>query len=53
MLIIGKIKDKNMITIDPNLRDYSKSAYFEQKDKEALAFLKKHGLPKNAGKKGK
>ncbi|HVY73300.1 MAG TPA: hypothetical protein VG890_00630 [Puia sp.] len=34
------------ITIDPNMRDYSKDPFFVKKAAEAEATLKKYGLPK-------
>ncbi len=33
------------ITIDPNMRDYSKDPYFIEKAEKARAFIAKHGLP--------
>lgn len=43
------------ITIDPNMRDYSKDPFFVKKAEKARAFIAKHGLPKDdkPAKKGK
>ncbi len=34
------------ITINPNIRDYSKDPFFVKKAERARAFIAKHGLPK-------
>jgi len=34
------------ITIDPNMRDYSKDPFVVKKAERARAFIEKHGLPK-------
>ena len=34
------------ITIDPNMRDYSKEPFVIKKLERARAFIAKHGLPK-------
>jgi hypothetical protein len=42
------------ITINPNMRDYSKDPFFVKKAERARAFIAKHGLPKeDKPKKGK
>jgi hypothetical protein len=33
------------ITVDPNMRDYSKEPFFIKKAERARAFIAKHGLP--------
>jgi hypothetical protein len=53
-----KIADNKQpqITIDPNMRDYSKEPAFIKAGEKAAAFLKKHPLPKEftqPKKKGK
>ncbi len=35
------------ITIDPNMRDYSKDPFVIKKVERARAFFAKHGLPKD------
>jgi hypothetical protein len=50
------IKKKHLsgITVDSNMRDHSKDAFFEKKAKKARAFIAKNGLPKNGKpRKGK
>ena len=44
-------KGNSAITIDPNMRDYSKDPYILKKAEKARAFIEKHGLPKKAGGK--
>ena len=39
-------KEENAITIDPNIRDYSKDPFIVKKIERARAFIAKHGLPK-------
>ncbi len=47
-------KEETIITIDPNMRDYTKDPFFVKKAKKARAFIAKHGLPKRSGsQKGK
>jgi hypothetical protein len=47
-------KGDPVITIDPNMRDYSKFPFFVKKAEKARAFIEKHGLPKKSeSKKGK
>jgi hypothetical protein len=45
------------ITVNPNMRDYSKEPYFVEKHERARAFLAKHPIPedllKNKPKKSK
>jgi hypothetical protein len=41
------------ITVDPNMRDYSKDPFVIRKNEEARAFIAKHGLPKDWVKKPK
>jgi hypothetical protein len=41
------------ITINPNMRDYSKDPFFVKKAERARAFIAKHGLPKEKSKKAK
>jgi hypothetical protein len=41
------------ITIDPNMRDYSKDPFVIKKVENARAFIAKHGLPKDNKKKNK
>jgi hypothetical protein len=53
-----KVTDKKTenITIDKNMRDYSKEPAFVKAAQKAAAFLKKHPLPKEftqSQKKGK
>ena len=38
------------VTINKNMRDYSKSPFFVKKNKEAAEFMKKIGLPKELRK---
>jgi hypothetical protein len=38
------------ITVDPNMRDYSKDPFFVKKAERARAFIAKHGLPKDLDK---
>jgi hypothetical protein len=45
--------DKGNITVKKNMRDYSNEPYFVKKAEKAIAFLKKHGLPKSISKKSK
>lgn len=40
-------KYRAKITIDPNMRDYSKDPTIIKRSQEAIAFLKKNGLPKD------
>ena len=47
----NKGKSKN-VTIIKKMRDYSKEPAFVKKAEKAVAFLKKHGLPKPLTKKG-
>ena len=35
------------ITINPNMRDYSKDPFFVKKAESARAFIAKHGLPED------
>jgi hypothetical protein len=47
-------KGNSAITIDPNMRDYSKDPFILKKAEKARAFIEKHGLPKKGrAKKGK
>lgn len=39
------------ITIDPNMRDYSKDPFVLKKVERARAFIAKHGLPKKENSK--
>jgi hypothetical protein len=39
------------ITIDPNMRDYSKDPFVLKKVERARAFIEKHGLPKKEREK--
>jgi hypothetical protein len=43
------------ITVDPNMRDYSKDPYFVKKAEKARALIAKYGFPKDdkPSKKGK
>lgn len=41
------------ITVDPNMRDYSKDPFVIKKVEKARAFIAKHGLPKEKPKKAK
>jgi hypothetical protein len=38
------------ITVDPNMRDYSKDPFFVKKAERAREFIAKHGLPKDLDK---
>ena len=38
------------ITVDPNMRDYSKDPFVIKKAERARAFIAKHGLPKDLDK---
>lgn len=45
-------KDKsNNVTVVKKMRDYSEEPVFKKKAERAMAFLKKHGLPKTFKKK--
>jgi hypothetical protein len=45
---------EGIVTVDPNMRDHSKDAFFVKKAEKARAFIAKHGLPKSEKpKKGK
>ena len=44
---------KGNITVKKNMKDYSNEPYFVKKAEKAMAFLKKHGLPKSISKKTK
>jgi len=39
------------ITIDPNMRDYSKEPFIIKKAEKSRAFIAKHGLPKKGQSK--
>jgi len=41
------------ITVDPNMRDYSKDPFVIKKVEKARAFIAKHGLPEDKRKKSK
>ena len=43
------------ITVNPNMRDYSKDPFFVKKAERARAFIAKYGLPKDdkPARKGK
>jgi hypothetical protein len=43
------------ITVNPNMRDYSKDPFFVKKAEKARALIAKHGLPKEdkPARKGK
>lgn len=41
------------ITVDPNMRDYSKEPYFIEKHGRARAFIAKHPIPKDMLNKSK
>lgn len=46
--------EENTITINPEMRDYSKEPFFIKKAEKARAFIEKHRLPKKgAAKKAK
>ncbi len=45
--------DKGNITVKKNMKDYSNEPYFVKKAEKAMAFLKKHGLPRQITKKDK
>jgi hypothetical protein len=40
-------EDKSLLTVDPNMRDYSKDPFIVKKVERARAFIAKHGLPEN------
>jgi len=47
-------KGNSAITIDPNMRDYSKDPFILKKAEKERAFIEKHGLPqKGRAKKSK
>ena len=39
------------LTVKKNMRKYSNEPFFVEKAEKAIAFLKKHGLPKASKKK--
>ena len=43
---LKKDKPANNVSIVRKMKDYSKEPIFKKKAAEALAFIKKHGLPK-------
>ena len=47
-------KHELVVTVDPNIPDFSKSPYIIKKVERARAFIAKHGLPEDMpGKKSK
>lgn len=48
-----KKENTTNITVVEKMKDYSKEAVFKKKAEKAIAFLKKHGLPKTFSKKKK
>jgi len=48
-----KISDVEPVAIDSDMKDYSKDPYFIKKHEQALAFLKKAGIPEDFKKKKK
>ncbi len=51
-IVLDKEKAKKLdVTVKKNMRDYSKDPFFVEKAEKAIAFLKKHGLPKAIKKK--
>ena len=52
VIAIKKEKSSN-VTVVKKLKDYSKQPAFKKKAEKAIAFLKKHGLPKAFTKKSK
>ena len=51
-IAIKKGKSAN-VTVVKKMKDYSKESAFKKKAEKAIAFLKKHGLPKAFTKKSK
>jgi hypothetical protein len=51
--IAVKKERTNNVTEVKKMRDYSKDPSFKKKAENAIAFLKKHGLPKAFKKKSK
>lgn len=51
-IAIKKEKSAN-VTVVKKMKDYSKEPAFKKKAAKAIAFLKKHGLPKSFTKKSK
>ncbi len=50
---IKKEKPNSNVAVVKKMKDYSKEPAFKKKAAEALAFIKKHGLPKAFTKKAK
>ena len=48
-----KKEPKSEIAVVNKMRDYKKEPVFKKKAEKAIAFLKKHGLPKTFTKKKK
>jgi hypothetical protein len=51
--IISEKRISSNVTGVKKMRDYSKEPSFKKKADDAIAFLKKHGLPKTFKKKNK
>ena len=51
-IAIKKEKSTN-VSVVKKMKDYSKESTFKKKAHKAIAFLKKHGLPKSFTKKDK
>ncbi len=50
---VKKDKATNNVAIVKKMKDYSKEPAFKKKAADAIAFIKKHGLPKAFKKKSK
>ena len=51
--MVFRSEKTNVITVVPKMRDYSQDPFVKKKTENALAFIKKHGLPKASKKKRK
>jgi len=47
---VKKEKSKSGVAIAAKMKDYSKEPAFKRKAEEAIAFIKKNGLPKSRKK---
>jgi hypothetical protein len=47
------INKNNQVTVVKKMKNYSEDPFLKKKAENALAFIKKHGLPRSAKKRNK